>query len=218
MDGRRPADPVSDAALDRALDAALNVEPSPEFIARVRTRVAAETVAPPWWASWTLFAGGSLAAAALILVAAIWWQEIGPGIGPGRDRARQTAGAMPVSEPVAAERTTPVRPSDAPGPRATRTAPAPAPAAQARRSTPHVEPAPAVRLAVAAVSGDEPPFAEVIVSAEQQQALAAIVATLRRGVMPRLPEQPADLADGPLPAIQIEPITIEDVAIVASRQ
>jgi hypothetical protein len=41
MDGARP-DALSDAQLDRELDAALGVEPSPGFLARVRTRVAGE--------------------------------------------------------------------------------------------------------------------------------------------------------------------------------
>ena len=41
MDGARP-DTLSDAQLDRELEAALGVEPSPEFLARVRTRVAAD--------------------------------------------------------------------------------------------------------------------------------------------------------------------------------
>jgi hypothetical protein len=41
MDGGRP-DTLSDAQLDRELEAALGVEPSPEFLARVRTRVARE--------------------------------------------------------------------------------------------------------------------------------------------------------------------------------
>lgn len=41
MDGARP-DTLNDAQLDRELEAALGIEPSPEFLARVRTRVASE--------------------------------------------------------------------------------------------------------------------------------------------------------------------------------
>ena len=41
MDGARP-DAMSDAQLNRELEAALGVEPSPEFHARVRTRIASE--------------------------------------------------------------------------------------------------------------------------------------------------------------------------------
>jgi hypothetical protein len=42
MDGIGPPHSLSDAQLDRELEAALGVEPSPEFLARVRTRVAGE--------------------------------------------------------------------------------------------------------------------------------------------------------------------------------
>ena len=42
MDGTRPQHPLSDAQLDRELESALGIEPSPEFLARVRTRIAAE--------------------------------------------------------------------------------------------------------------------------------------------------------------------------------
>ena len=47
MDGARP-DALSDAQLDRELEAALGVEPSPEFRARVRTRIATEPESPRW--------------------------------------------------------------------------------------------------------------------------------------------------------------------------
>ena len=45
MDDRRSADALIDAALDRELEAALAVDPSPEFTARVRTRVRSELAA-----------------------------------------------------------------------------------------------------------------------------------------------------------------------------
>jgi len=48
MDGIGPKQPLSDSQLDRELESALGVEPSPEFLARVRTRVAAEP-APELW-------------------------------------------------------------------------------------------------------------------------------------------------------------------------
>lgn len=48
MDGTGPRQPLSGSALDRELTEALGIEPSPEFLARVRTRVAAEPVRPAW--------------------------------------------------------------------------------------------------------------------------------------------------------------------------
>ena len=48
MDGTGPQHPLSDSQLDRELESALGVEPSPEFLARVRTRVADEPEPQPW--------------------------------------------------------------------------------------------------------------------------------------------------------------------------
>jgi hypothetical protein len=48
MDGTGPQRPLGDSQLDRELEAALGVEPSPEFVARVRTRVAAEPETALW--------------------------------------------------------------------------------------------------------------------------------------------------------------------------
>ena len=48
MDGTGPQQPLSDSQLDRELESALGVEPSPEFLARVRTRVAAEPRMELW--------------------------------------------------------------------------------------------------------------------------------------------------------------------------
>jgi hypothetical protein len=65
MDAQRPGDEMTDAALDRELQAMLGVDPSPEFVARVRTRVAGlPAPARPWPGGWTLAA--SLAAAVAI--------------------------------------------------------------------------------------------------------------------------------------------------------
>ncbi len=47
MDGTRP-DALTDTQLDQELEAALGVEPSPEFVARVRTRIAGEPEPSPW--------------------------------------------------------------------------------------------------------------------------------------------------------------------------
>jgi hypothetical protein len=200
---------LSDDVLDRDLEAALSVEPPPGFVARVRTRVAREQVASTW-PSWTLVAAGSsLAVAVLILAVAIAW----PGAGPDRQAARGAAAGVPAVEDRIAPATA-ARTSEPAGPRAASDAPAAPPPTLA----PRTGSVPEVNAAVSMVSGDEPPFTEVIVSADQQRALAAVMATLRRGVMPRLPDEPEEISEEPLPAIQIEPITIEDVAIVASRQ
>ena len=48
MDGTGPQHPLSDSELDRELASALGVEPSQEFLARVRTRIAGEPKVSVW--------------------------------------------------------------------------------------------------------------------------------------------------------------------------
>jgi len=56
-------------SLDREIAQALAVDPSPEFVARVRARVAGERPPHAWTWSWLLVPVGALAAAALVLLA-----------------------------------------------------------------------------------------------------------------------------------------------------
>jgi len=89
MDPVRP-EPMTDAALDRELAAALNVEPAPAFVARVRQRVARTPVRPAWSISWSAGAAASLALA--VVAAMIFWIDAsGPRTRVTRDdrRSRQ---------------------------------------------------------------------------------------------------------------------------------
>jgi hypothetical protein len=64
MDAQR-LDEMSDAALDRDLQALLAADPSPAFVARVRMQIAAEaTTSRPWFSAWS----AGLAVAATIAV------------------------------------------------------------------------------------------------------------------------------------------------------
>jgi hypothetical protein len=93
MDGHRNVDAVTDASLDREIESILAVEPSPEFLARVRTRVAEEPGPSAWRWRWTFaFAGVAVA----MIVAVVVWQ------------ARQTAPSSdaPVQTSQLAERVT----------------------------------------------------------------------------------------------------------------
>jgi hypothetical protein len=65
----RPHATLTDEALERDLARALAVEPSPEFLARVRTRIASEPAPRAWKVSWLIGAVGAVAAA--VIVAAI---------------------------------------------------------------------------------------------------------------------------------------------------
>jgi len=56
-----------DSELDREIQAILNVDPSPEFFARVRNRIE-EAPAPAWRFAWTVFAVGAMAAAIIVAI------------------------------------------------------------------------------------------------------------------------------------------------------
>lgn len=63
-------DPVKDAALEREIERALAVDPSPEFLVRVRARIAEEP-APASRRFGSLFAGIATVAAAAVLILAV---------------------------------------------------------------------------------------------------------------------------------------------------
>ena len=57
-----------DTALDREIEAILSVEPSPEFVSRVRTRIT-DTPVSGWTMGWTSLAAGSVVVAVVVAVA-----------------------------------------------------------------------------------------------------------------------------------------------------
>jgi hypothetical protein len=64
MYAHRSGDPLTDADLDRELAAVFAVDPSPEFLARVRLRIGRETAPSRWSRTW-LFAIASACAMAI---------------------------------------------------------------------------------------------------------------------------------------------------------
>jgi hypothetical protein len=68
MDAERPDDALTASPLDREIRAALAVDPSPEFVARVRTRLAHEPTARAWRRPWLVAAAGAVAAAIALAV------------------------------------------------------------------------------------------------------------------------------------------------------
>jgi len=80
MDADRSRDPLNDLDVDRELQSLLAVNPSPEFVARVRTRLASEPEPSSfaglqlptarWWRSW-MFAAAPILAAAVIFIAVL---------------------------------------------------------------------------------------------------------------------------------------------------
>jgi hypothetical protein len=57
-----------DTPLDREIEAMLSVDPSPDFVSRVRTRIANQPV-PFWTFGWTSLAAGSVVVAVVVAVA-----------------------------------------------------------------------------------------------------------------------------------------------------
>jgi cytochrome c556 len=69
MAAHRFSEPLTDGDVDRALATALAVEPSPEFLARVRMRIASEPEPSGWRFSWVFAAGACTFAFAIVVTA-----------------------------------------------------------------------------------------------------------------------------------------------------
>ena len=125
MDGTGPRQLLTDSALDRELTETLGIQPSPEFLARVRTRVAAEPARAPWRLVFEPLAPVAIVGIVLALVVPkLMRDEPIPTVNPPRMASvvpdippavaplvsRRDADRRTVSAPRAeAERTTPLR-------------------------------------------------------------------------------------------------------------
>jgi hypothetical protein len=102
MDGRRDA--LNDAALEQEVEALLSVLPSPDFVARVRSRVAEESISSGWGWRWPL----AVAAMAVVLAAitVVWRsQNSMPNAGSSSNRSEgRTIVLAPVTPPAGAAR------------------------------------------------------------------------------------------------------------------
>jgi hypothetical protein len=173
---------VSDAAFDREIESLLAVEPSPEFVARVRTRVADETPLRSW-VGWQLSVAVASLALALIVASAIWLSNKPPS--RAGEQARTTVGEPIPSAPRAAEpeRIASAPVAQSPRPRSTRRPPRTTDVVAAERLVP-------------------------IVNEEDEKAFDAFLATIRgSGVVLTFNESPdSALAASPL---VIDPIAID---------
>ncbi len=138
--------PMTDAALDREIQAALDVAPSPEFVARVRQRLEREPASPVWWRGREL----AVAAGGILLAVVLW------------------AGRPDVSDPARV-----LAPRAVATPPATAIEPARGEAAvSAEHRTPAAVRRPvAVRAAAAPASGDDDPFDHVLIAENERRAL-----------------------------------------------
>jgi hypothetical protein len=191
MDGTRPG-PLSDAAFDRELDAAVNVDPSPEFVARVRTRIANETAPAPWRVRWTVLAWGA-AAAVLAVAAMVTLGPTGKRVEPQQAVAPEVAVQERVAPPapVVSEHSAP-----APGGKPARPGPQPV------SSPPQV--------ARVDSQPDLPPFPEVLVSADEVRAYQMLLGIAEQQRLPASPPPArADAGVVELQDIQLASLTID---------
>ena len=69
MQHDRSEDALTESAIDREIEMALAVEPSPEFAARVRRRIANEPTPTAWRTPWVVLAVGAMAGVLVVVVA-----------------------------------------------------------------------------------------------------------------------------------------------------
>jgi len=190
MDGRKPAEGVTDAALEREIEAALAVDPSPEFVAKIRARVASEPAPASWWhLRWPVLATAAVAAVVVAMVA-LSWQSAHPELVIARN-ARDIALA-PAPQAIA-------RPSEV---------------ASANVA------APTRRVSTAGRRGRSPSTnegesgaSEVLISRDEQRAFAMLVTAVQEGRFQRAlaptanaPEASAEPMDISIPPLVIEPL------------
>lgn len=85
MDGTGPQRPLGDSQLDRDIESALRIEPSPEFLARARARIAAEPQPSPWRLAFRRIAmeplwGVAIAGIVLAIVVPQWIRDGKPTV------------------------------------------------------------------------------------------------------------------------------------------
>jgi hypothetical protein len=154
MDDRQPDDAVTDATLERDVEQALAVDPSPEFLARLREGIANESVSSGWGIPWRWVGAGSAIAA--IAITMLMFRPATPR--PGDLLAPRPVASKPAASPVASL-------PRAPGEQAR--------IVRHRRS-------PAVTSGVVRTRRAEP---EVLIAKDEAAALKRLMRGLRQGVV-----------------------------------
>ena len=215
-DERRGAAPTSrgeDDAFDRELRRLLAVDPSPEFEARVRARVAGEPSPSAWRAGWRWMTFGGATAAALVLAVAVSRPEL-----PGETDA-EPAGATIRTGDVAPPPADTVAPLEEDGPAVDPSLvasiePTTVPV-RAVAGIPPADPRAAAPPAAAASPPGPPRFTRVVFSESERTALRQLLALARdRQVVAPAPAEPRmPVAGGEPPAeLDVPPVTIEPPA------
>jgi hypothetical protein len=91
---------VSDDALDRELQQVLRAEPAADLNARIRQRVAGETMGPRWWMpTWAYVGGAVVTATAAVMLMLVSPKSRAPAVAPTLIAARRLAPA-PAAAPA----------------------------------------------------------------------------------------------------------------------
>jgi hypothetical protein len=216
MDGHRP-DPLTDSSLEREIEAALYVDPSPAYLARIRIRIAEEATASGWpvvrgigAGGWGLLtAGMAVAIVALLLIIVLRPVSEGPA---SREAA---APPVPASDAVVDASRAAEQKSD-PG---AGLAPSP-PRRGAPRDGPQI--ASPTRAAAPSAATERPGLPEVLVSPDERRAMELLLAATRERVLELPPGEadvradrltPSDVEIAPIPAIA--PLRIEPLPPIA---
>jgi hypothetical protein len=199
MDDSRTTRALTDAELDRAIGDALAVDPSPAFLARVRTEVANEPEPKAWRMPLAAcFAGGAaVAAAAIVLALAGRTPARVPGPAIELPLAARAIGTDIVSLPQGA------RPDEIFAPSTSHSAKASVHRSDAvARQTP----------SALAFAPQTPP----LIDARESQALRALILGVRSGgvdLSPMLGPSAIELREPePIADIEIQPIAIDPIA------
>lgn len=128
---------MTDDELERALEQALDVEPQPDFLARVRTGLAQEPAPSPWAGWWRAAVAGSAAAGLIALVT----------LRPADDSGGPAVADSPLAAPVARPMAQTTRASEVEEPRVAQ--PSAAPAVRTARAAVRPRRTPAATAALA---------------------------------------------------------------------
>jgi hypothetical protein len=188
---------ASDASLDREIESLLGAEPSPEFVARVRARIAEEP-APGRWRAWMIAVPAAAVVAIAVLI--VW---------PSREQAPAHKGPRLYTSQQAAQAAEAVQPAIPPA--------ASSEASRARRRSTPRSPLSAATAIDRAMDIDLP---EVVIAENEVRTFASLVASIRQRrfdvAVPAAPDLDAPIEIRELPSI--EPIEIEPIVKLAALQ
>ena len=184
--------------IDEEIRAALEVDPAPEFVARVRTRIATEAAPSEWRWSWGLAIGSALVACAALAVIV------------SRQPTRPSPRVEGTSSSAGENR--PTNDGSSPKPRAAESGMHAGREAQ-YRSTQAGVPAPDTNALAMRTARSEP---EVLIDPREARALRQLIAGVRDGRIDLTAAQtiasPTAAEIKPVARIVIAPITIEPIA------